>query len=551
MAAPISTHSQARQTLFIAEVFRNICSFASQGVLLNLAQCCKAFSDLAIQALWGELCDLKPLMGCFPDDAVKDHEREYHVLRPLRADDWHVFLKYALYIRKLGDSDPIAPGIPPLVRLDALCTMCALRPTMVLLPNVYQLHCNSLALTDTAISYLLSVIGESLACFDARLVSSEPGVVPAILSLLAVRPRLQHFTLSGGTRADDPEWTSAFASFLDSVPPLTTMVCDIIPVLQASIVRLAGWSTLRTVHIRLPHHLVWSYIFENNAQPFPYVETFSVTSTAASYGDFARAFSLPRVTTFSLSLIGPSSMDVPQSTFKAVRAQFDTRTLTSLVIQSYWHDISPSEEVEMALQNEAVVYSQDVRPLLEFNELRTLNVSLALGYAIDDELCRGMAKAWPRIQDLRFAHIFWCVHDPLAVTIKGLSCFATHCPDLHTLAMKFDAASWALQANLSISELQRPIPDEFYGELGGRQSTSKVKLLWIDNYPISGAPQVALYLLRIFPDLRDKWCDYSTGPKTDEEEQFARAWASVSHFLPVMAKSREDGQRMEREGRTP
>ncbi len=28
-------------------------------------------------ALWGELYDLKPLMGCFLDDAIKDNEREY------------------------------------------------------------------------------------------------------------------------------------------------------------------------------------------------------------------------------------------------------------------------------------------------------------------------------------------------------------------------------------------------------------------------------------------------------------------------------------------
>lgn len=77
-----------------------------------------------------------------------------------------------------------------------------------------------------------------------------------------------------------------------TVFPLNTMVCDIIPVLQTSIVHLAGWSTLRTVHIRLPNHLVWSYICQNNAQPFPYVETSSVTLTAASYGDLARAFPL-------------------------------------------------------------------------------------------------------------------------------------------------------------------------------------------------------------------------------------------------------------------
>lgn len=103
-----------------------------------------------------------------------------------------------------------------------------------------------------------------------------------------------------------------------------------------------------------------------------------------------------------------------------------------------------------------------------------------------------MAKAWPHIKHPRFAHMFWCLHDPLAVTIKGLSYFATHYPDLHTLANQCDAASWEVQANLSVSELQRPIPDEFYSELGGRRSTSKVKLLWINNYPISDAPQVAL-----------------------------------------------------------
>ena len=67
------------------------------------------------------------------------------------------------------------------------------------------------------------------------------------------------------------------------------------------------------------------------------------------------------------------------------------------------------------------------------------------GFSFDDNFCRDMAKAWPCLEELHLAHEIWCLHAPLATTMRALSYFAAHCPELRFLGLKFDAQSWILE----------------------------------------------------------------------------------------------------------
>ena len=69
----------ASRPLFIAEVFRHVCSFADRPTLARLARCCKPFRELAIRTLWEYILTLWPLMECFPDDVKELDEQETYV----------------------------------------------------------------------------------------------------------------------------------------------------------------------------------------------------------------------------------------------------------------------------------------------------------------------------------------------------------------------------------------------------------------------------------------------------------------------------------------
>ncbi len=59
---------QMHQALFIPEILHDVCTHATDTTLVSLALSCKSFHETAIQALWNELCDLNPLIKCFPED---------------------------------------------------------------------------------------------------------------------------------------------------------------------------------------------------------------------------------------------------------------------------------------------------------------------------------------------------------------------------------------------------------------------------------------------------------------------------------------------------
>lgn len=60
-----------QRAIFIMEIFRNICCFSACADLASLAQCCRAFQEAALDALWYKLYDLNPLLRCLPHDALK------------------------------------------------------------------------------------------------------------------------------------------------------------------------------------------------------------------------------------------------------------------------------------------------------------------------------------------------------------------------------------------------------------------------------------------------------------------------------------------------
>ncbi|KAI1790198.1 hypothetical protein LXA43DRAFT_1062342 [Ganoderma leucocontextum] len=433
--------------------------------------------------------------------------------------DWAAFLTYASYVRYLGK--PKYPSPSPFVPPEVFEAICALRPQHTLLPNVLELGVDSLvfAIRVAAISW------------NHTSEAGEPsGTVAATLDILSDFRQLQELTLGGNSGPDD-EPPAALLRYLRTEPQLIKFECYNIPLLMEGIAYLASLPTLRTVLICLPDTLSWS---SHNLpdKPFSKTESFSLFSTVESYTAFAQRIALPYVHKFSISLTAVPAAGSFPVLFTSIRRQFHPSTLIGLTIKPGTGEPDPFV-AEDALDDGVLVSSQHLRPLLDFSELRDVTVVPQWGFSFDDDFCHDMAKAWTHVQELRFAHETWCLHAPLATTVRALSYFAAYCPELRFLGIKFDAQSWVDEIPIL---QERKIPADYYDALRGKRSTCKVHELRAELQPIACPEQVALYILRLFPDLRWCWRAWHSSEDTEEE---ARWRAS----LGVMAEMREDGKR--------
>ena len=69
------------KAVLIAEIFQNICLWSRRRDLPALAQCCRAFQELALRELWYKIHDLNPLLNCLPDDVLEvEVDRAYREL---------------------------------------------------------------------------------------------------------------------------------------------------------------------------------------------------------------------------------------------------------------------------------------------------------------------------------------------------------------------------------------------------------------------------------------------------------------------------------------
>ncbi|KAI0754839.1 hypothetical protein C8Q80DRAFT_1095516 [Daedaleopsis nitida] len=529
--------SEVFRALLIAEIFQNVCSFSSTGTLLSLAQSCKIFHTPAIQALWSTLPDLVPLVTCFPRDAVS------RVPGSTFPDgDYTTLLKYGSYVKAIGKG----PSLLAVSRisLGLLQAICALRPTMVILPNVRELNTGPLGMGDTCLPYLLSVIGKELVNVNIDLHGDDEldpeGTAAAVATLLTTQPHLRAFSYSqyGG---DPISNTSTFSTLLRDVPPLTTFLCNAVTVSPEDVLSLSRLHTLRTIHIRLPDTMEWSPV-PVETQPFCRVSSFSVTSAALSYRRFAEAYKLPQIRKFSLYLTRRPHPPELSTLFTSIRKQFDPAILTSLEVKD--SGTPTFADAQIAAQLGVNLVPGHIRPLFDFRKLREFTFLPAWCYTLYNGFYLDMAKAWPHIKELRFAHMFWCLHEPLPasnVTMEALSYFAAHCPELTTLAIMFDASAWVALPESMVNYGDHVVPASFYSELQGRPSTSKLELLWVDRYPVYCAPAVALYLMRLFPRLTWLWCD-DPDPEDVPDPVWGRLWEDIEGFMPVMAEMRNIGE---------
>ncbi|KAI0667657.1 hypothetical protein C8Q78DRAFT_981449 [Trametes maxima] len=526
--------------LHVREIIRNICDFSDDNTLTVLARSSRLVHEAAIRAIWRTLPNLAPLVKCFPGDSWRIRGDQLNFIRPLVPNDWVSVFKYASLVWRFGAVTVARKGAACSLGPEVWTTMCIfLPPRTVLFPNIRCISWQLSSLANEHLPSLLAVVGEHLVDIEVEgfpLETDVNGVLQSALHDLSRHyPALRFVKVACRPMVPlvDPGIASSFASLACSLSSLVCLRTWEIPIPESAIYTLAQLETLRFFELSLPANAQWTSRPPTLTHPFPNLVEIGMAGSAATYIAFSRALKLSRVERLNLVIVDDSPPSLLPEIFASVRHQFSPMSLRDLAI------FHPLELFDIIGPNSvAVVRGDHLRPLLDFRRLKLFNLELQFRYALDDALLCDMARAWPEIELLCLAYDEGFVHETLP-SVRALPPFAVHCPRLRNLGVRFDARYW--------KTLGRAVPsgrdalEGIYGELAGRSSTSALETLYVGTSPIGLPDDVAAFLARTFPELRD--LSVGSFEESDVGGAMQEDWERVESLLLRFKRVREDERR--------
>ena len=409
-------------------------------------------------------------------------QRFVHMLGPR---DWDRVLHYSQHVRRLGVR-PASASISD-VRISelSLLQLSAFRPPKSeAFPKMRAFFWHGLGMQDEHLPIVLTLMNPGLRQIVIghwSLQNDRRHSLAAAVSYIAER-----FTLASELEVSfarvsmmdtaGPKISSALASVAQSLTNLTTFVCGDIPLTDGTLVALGRLPVLVQVAIRLPSPMPYVRC-EVATALFPKLERLTVTTKVIDYNTFSLALKFPTVAAADVRVVGDlKQRDVPMLVSSVVR-QFSAAALDDLSVSSAG-PVNPNVA--------PVISSQHLERLFVFNQLHTMHFDLKCRYKLVDTVYSKMALSWPHLRSLSIGREKACRHEEVP-TLRALSDFAMHCPDLEVLEVCFDATQ-----PLSRTDVQSALPFA---------SSSQVHSLNVLRSSIAHPGPVAAYLARIFPRL--------------------------------------------------
>ncbi|KAJ7610610.1 hypothetical protein DFH06DRAFT_1374261 [Mycena polygramma] len=436
-----------------------IFGFKPEKTWAALARTCRTFQNPALNALWSVQRSLAPALSCFPDDLwdrTTDSKSFLGFRRPLTLADWERPMLYWTRIRSF--------------RINSLDTV---------------------QISPDAIEWL----------------DPDPASFPVVGVFLS--PRLSSISL-------DPTCFATHSSFLSTLsanhPDLTNVDFrgkyrvyrgpGIIQSISASsslrisnvnaqiLERVTGVPYLKTLDITELMSLE-SFPLGNGVDPrFPCLEELSLWATTPDVG-VAMVGAITHRGLKTLNLTFEAEYPTSQTTarlYAAIDANHSYATLDYLRVEDEWTESqSPVDVPDEDAFDYYVVDRGSLQILFAFTNLRTVILKPCYGFHFDvnDRVVSEMARAWCRVEELRFArsHDLHTFGFGTLVTLQGIRAIATHCKNLHTLELNFDA-----------TEIPLP-PDACF--------QTSLTTLDVHCSRIVSPTAVASFLSEIFPKLRN------------------------------------------------
>ncbi|KAJ6492017.1 hypothetical protein C8R45DRAFT_190758 [Mycena sanguinolenta] len=503
--------------LSIPEIVGNICdhfesAFQGPSTLAALARTSRNFHGPALDCLWAvQDRGMNNLLRCMPSDLFEfTTAYDVHLLRPILTEDWERPLVYMPRIRRMivhaysgvanifpalsaslpGDAESLFPRMRALHWFSGKDFLCI---RMLLSPR----------LNDLYLSVEFSNANYSLLC-------SIPRICPA-LKILSI-----HGSDTGRSAL------SRFLRGLHSLESLTVSIPDL-----ATLEHLSQLRGLTSLNAFLPDGLSLSSL---SPLGFIALEKLGIHYEIEEVTSFFRRCSGARLKEITIDFSSSSTTAATDRLHNAIRESCSHTLLSSLGI--HMHDDEPPEPGNDAY----AINIQSLRFLFCFVNLTSISIISYVGFNIDDEAMKELARAWPRIQilRLRFAPYNDSIRMQPQLSLRCLHTLAEHCQSLTELEITFDATV-ILQPDPSSSPR--------------RISQSALRILNVGKSSMaSPAIHIARTISMLFPSVSNltTYRTYSDNDDPDELEEHEEAiahhnlWMEVAVQLPILKVIREE-----------
>ncbi|KAJ6465557.1 hypothetical protein C8R47DRAFT_1155050 [Mycena vitilis] len=437
--------------------------------LAVLARTCTSFHDAALDALWNHQDTLMNLVRCMPADLWKVLELPEALAflsqgkvkqsRPIVASDWDRLLKYAPRIKSLrvDDKEPNLVLFFEALRLRF--------PNDYVLPNLQHLawgysSAASFGYARSVLPFIDLFLGPRISSFGIARCERDAhySILPDLvrkyprLSTVAIGRRSEDdngdeeeddedSNEDGATRAKEPvdpgppivDQLSAFVRELTHVQALVVGVLD-----RAALIHLGELNTLKILDAQLPVSLSFpANMHRTLFSRLQFIKLEIDQGDIQGFTQLIRTWNNAPLGSFEIELTAEHRRNFTEPVFLQPVEEFH-----SLLGEHCQPDSLTKFSFDIPRAGGyddfgTFVYpGRFLRSLFCFGKLTSVTIRVIDGFDIDDATVCDLALAWPclRLLSLRSSG-----RAPPRATLRGLQALAQHCPELHTLAVTFDA----------------------------------------------------------------------------------------------------------------
>ncbi|KAH7904001.1 hypothetical protein BJ138DRAFT_1167276, partial [Hygrophoropsis aurantiaca] len=426
------------RALLIAEIQLYIFNqILETQTLYALARTCQAFSETALNVLWGNLGCFPRLIQCMPGDLWKKSETDEpegrfscfprtqsHFLalrRPISLSDWAILQKYTRRVRSVrGPNRHYGSGTRITIDDGLLLELCALSAPTPLLPNLTSLTWH--IISDVHLSALQQLVPSSLRSLDLHFecnpfgrLSLDPNSTTQF-PFAQIFPSLKFLAVNPGS--DFP--TSVYEGLQPSISRLQSLDMII-------------WHDLRSETIMLLAHLpaLAEATFDVPSYFSEYVESLPPRSSMRKlpFSKVRKLFIRYSIPVAVLSFLNYFTFDWTPYILVSL-ASSSSRNIRSLRVDGWWPRIPKESRTEYS-----PLTKHKLGPLLHFKELQHLSIRIQCSIILNDADLLEMADAWPNLITLRLDGY----PRPVSrVTPYALVALLDRCPKLNTLSIQVD-----------------------------------------------------------------------------------------------------------------
>ncbi|KAL5521853.1 hypothetical protein ACEPAF_1697 [Sanghuangporus sanghuang] len=405
---------------------------------LRCALVCKGWSEVALDVLWGKLDNPLPLLRLLAPWNRSSRALEYE--RPIRADDWKVFDRYASHVRTL-QLDYLSSWR---VHDEVYSEVAQKRPHLTLLPNLKSLRI--IPETRWNLVHSLLFFGRNVRDLEFRWLPKLTALTPEYISdffgeCAARMPKLRKLALYGFEIDYIAQLQTDVVKLLPAILDLETFSCSLYFATSATFVALSQLPSLRAITFDYPTKCgigksvdIIDFCPTLMNDSFPALVDLSFSATFEDASRFLEMDFAPKLK--KLFIHSPTLESASQLRLLLSRLSESRKGLVQLCLSSVSPVSGDSSKDEGNREIDRVTYETLV-PLTDFPTLVDFQISYHRPFQLDDSELEMLIESWHDLKVFHFGSDPFLQEKPM-LTPAILPTIAKCCPKLQELSLYID-----------------------------------------------------------------------------------------------------------------